>query len=70
MDELGVENMSNFGSFKCCLLVYLASKLKYVTNFKESGYPFGLVDALQVLPKYKIIPPNQTSMDRSLLDKF
>jgi hypothetical protein len=58
MDELSVENMSYFGGFKHSTLVYLASKLEYVMNFKESGYSFCLVDALQALPKYEIIPPN------------
>ena len=70
MDKLSVESMSYFRSFKNCVLVYLASKFEYVMNFKESGYSFGLVKALQALPKYEIIPPNQTSIDQSLLNNF
>jgi len=70
MDELSVEDMSYFGGFKHCVLVYLPPKLEYVMSFKESGYSFCLVDALQALPEYEIIPPNQTSIDRSLLNNF
>ena len=58
MDELCVENMSYFGSFKYYAFVYLASKFEYVTNFKESSYSFCLVDALQAFAKYEIIPSN------------